>query len=466
MIKKAFQRLITTGLAAYAAVGLFMPSVIRPRASAAPYPDGNAGNKTAVVVAKAQQALQTAQPRHQTLTLSRKQDTGLLKKGSHGPAVAVLQKSLNRLFANTATAQPLQVDGKFGVLTEQALRKAQISVSVTPTGIYGQYTQAAFREHGLLTKEVEGIRVPILMYHGTPDGPAQYSSDVTFQQFRDQMQALKQAGYQAISLDQLTRAINGQSKLPEKPFVITFDDGYQSNQNVLPILEELQFSATFFVNLNNKERIPKMSDALLRKIDAHPLFEVAFHGEAHKNLATSGPQIAYQEIIPGKRTLESILGSPVNYFCYPHGGTTPYAKQLVAGTYRLGFGVRGENSQTKADITNIPRVPVGQHIKNPEMLLMRMDQAAVPTLTQSESKTADLLQKITEYQDIRRDTDVSGLGKTLDAYRDFLVEEALTTLKDSTLPQKDRQALNGFVEKELEAANVNMMLYQQAGRTF
>lgn len=90
-------------------------------------------------------------------------------------------------------------------------------------------------------------QVPILMYHHIveeDDG----SGNVTAEQFREHMEALQEAGYTTISFQELKDYVYSGASLPEKPVMITFDDGYASNYELAyPVLKELNMKATIFV---------------------------------------------------------------------------------------------------------------------------------------------------------------------------------------------------------------------------
>lgn len=99
-------------------------------------------------------------------------------------------------------------------------------------------------------------RLPVLMYHHfAQESP--YGTIVSFDKFREQMTALRDAGYQAVTIPQIIDYVENETPLPEKPVLITMDDGYTSNLvNAAPVLEELGLRATVFViGVNEGEEI-------------------------------------------------------------------------------------------------------------------------------------------------------------------------------------------------------------------
>lgn len=90
-------------------------------------------------------------------------------------------------------------------------------------------------------------RLPVLMYHHFAD-EAREGTVVTPARFREQMNALREAGYQAVTIPQVIDYVENGTALPARPILITMDDGYGSNLDVAaPILEETGMCATVFV---------------------------------------------------------------------------------------------------------------------------------------------------------------------------------------------------------------------------
>lgn len=90
------------------------------------------------------------------------------------------------------------------------------------------------------------VDVPILMYHHFTDAVTA-DTMLTPQQFEEQLQAISQAGYTAITFDQLIDYVYHGGNLPENPVCITIDDGYLSNYEIAwPLLEQYGMKATIF----------------------------------------------------------------------------------------------------------------------------------------------------------------------------------------------------------------------------
>ena len=76
--------------------------------------------------------------------------------------------------------------------------------------------------------EEKTYRLPVLMYHHF-DETATESTVVSPTRFREQMTALKNAGYTTVTLRQVADFVEHGVPLPEKAVLITMDDGYTSN---------------------------------------------------------------------------------------------------------------------------------------------------------------------------------------------------------------------------------------------
>lgn len=96
-------------------------------------------------------------------------------------------------------------------------------------------------------KSAGKVCLPVLLYHHFDESVAA-DTVVSPKRFREQMTALKTAGYTTVTLGQVVDYVDHGVPLPEKSVLITMDDGYASNLTIAaPILEELGMCATVFV---------------------------------------------------------------------------------------------------------------------------------------------------------------------------------------------------------------------------
>ena len=82
--------------------------------------------------------------------------------------------------------------------------------------------------------------VPILMYHSVCDNK-KVTSDyrVTPQMLESDLEYLSKNGYTSILVSDLVAYVHDGALLPQKPVIITLDDGYLNNlTNVFPLLEK------------------------------------------------------------------------------------------------------------------------------------------------------------------------------------------------------------------------------------
>lgn len=88
--------------------------------------------------------------------------------------------------------------------------------------------------------------VPVLVYHGIDDGNDHYS--VSREEFARQLAMLDLSGYRTITIDQYLRFRSGDTTgMPERPILITFDDGrLDSYRGADRILERHGMSAVMY----------------------------------------------------------------------------------------------------------------------------------------------------------------------------------------------------------------------------
>jgi peptidoglycan/xylan/chitin deacetylase (PgdA/CDA1 family) len=167
-------------------------------------------------------------------------------------------------------------------------------------------------------------RVPVLMYHviNPPPAGAPYPGlYVQAAEFAAQMEALKAAGWHAVTLDQVEAYWkNGVPLGPGKPIVLTFDNGYESQYTkALPVLEKLHWVADENIQLTG---LPPSQGGLTtgqvkRLIDAG--WELDTQGISHADLVALKPSELTYQVESARKALRREYHVPVNWFCYPSG---------------------------------------------------------------------------------------------------------------------------------------------------
>ena len=172
--------------------------------------------------------------------------------------------------------------------------------------------------------------VPALTYHHISDSSHWYY--VSPKHFDYQMLFLKLLGYSPISLQEMRAGLAGKSRLPWKPILITFDDGYHDNwSQAMPILEKHGFHATFFVVTGKMGTRGYMSWQELQAMQQKGM-EIGSHTVNHYPPSVINLKEFSRELLLSRIMLESNLQPPVNVFANPHGETTPEIINLLKQT--------------------------------------------------------------------------------------------------------------------------------------
>ena len=245
----------------------------------------------------------------------------------------------------------------------------------TPSSYFSEVLQAT-----ALPDETVSRDVPVLMWHNLAE---ESSGDMTISvdTFRAQIEALHEAGFKTVSLQQLYDYVHFGTELPEKPIVLTFDDGYFSNyEYAFPILQEYDMQATIFaigVSVGKDtykdtdhamtphfgaDEAREMVDSGLISVQSHtfdmhqwPPFEdgnaqvretlLPFDGEADADYEAA----VEADFAESRELLESITGQPVNALAFPEGAYVTLTQDALrsAGAELTFTTVRAVNTVVK-----------------------------------------------------------------------------------------------------------------------
>ncbi len=221
--------------------------------------------------------------------------------------------------------------------------------TATATGAARSATTAAKTAHPSTAGTAAGLArgagpapqtaVPILMYHVIAPPPAGAPFPGLYvppEEFRQQMLALKSAGWHAVTLDQVrAHWLNGASLGAGRPIVLSFDNGYQSQYTkALPILKELGWVGVENIQLTG---LPPSQGGLGQE-EIHGLvdagWELDTQGFSHADLITlDAEQLRYQVEV-ARHVVQQRYHVPANWFCYPSGH---YDETVVAQVRAAGY---------------------------------------------------------------------------------------------------------------------------------
>ena len=96
--------------------------------------------------------------------------------------------------------------------------------------------------------EAEEVKVPILMYHLVLEGSKGNKYIVSPADFENDLKYLRENGYTTVVMQDLIDHVYNGAELPEKPVVLTFDDGYYNNYvYVYPLLKKYDSRAVISI---------------------------------------------------------------------------------------------------------------------------------------------------------------------------------------------------------------------------
>ncbi|MET9296028.1 polysaccharide deacetylase family protein [Streptomyces sp. NPDC003077] len=179
------------------------------------------------------------------------------------------------------------------------------------------------------------------MYHAVSRAPAPATRElsVTPEAFADQMAVLADRGFTPLTTTALASAWRNGGALPDKPVLITFDDGYEGvHRHALPVLARHGFPATLFVStgwLRGAHDTGEALDTMLdwdqvRELDAAGV-EIGGHSHRHPELDQLDDERLWDEVLRCKQIIAGELGAAPVSFAYPFGYSDRRVRRTVRG---------------------------------------------------------------------------------------------------------------------------------------
>lgn len=191
--------------------------------------------------------------------------------------------------------------------------------------------------------------------------------------------------------------MRGNLKDGKKHCIVTFDDAWQRNLKLIPVIEKYHVPITIFspveplkngnywwryvqakggVSLSEefktypeakfKEEVGKLKNSLnlpreamteeeLREISKHSLVNIQSHSYSHPILTNLSDESLDSELRESKKYLEKEVGKKIFAFCYPNGSLTTRETDKAKELYDCAFSTIQANPQVGGDLYTIPR---------------------------------------------------------------------------------------------------------------
>ncbi len=223
---------------------------------------------------------------------------------------------------------------------------------------------------------LESVTVPILLYHHISNSKGY----TTPEKFRQDMESLKKAGYNTIFYSDLYEYAAKGRALPEKPVIVTFDDGYYSNyEYAYPVLKELGMKAEISVIgcwVGIKELsgvIPHFSWSEAQEMYKSETVHIEAHSYRMHDYDPSGKVTRHgilkrqdedyeryiKVLVSDTKTVTSMIEQNMGYkplaYTYPNGYNTPLSEKIMESLgYKITVTIKeGINTVIKGDTSSL-----------------------------------------------------------------------------------------------------------------
>ncbi len=223
-----------------------------------------------------------------------------------------------------------------------------------------------------------GQRIPILLYHEVTAKPMlPRHLAVRPEDFALQVGYMTGGGFASLRGADLARLRRNGRELPERPVVLTFDDGFADvHERALPLLASHGVTGTLFVTtgwiadgspprapgpgLAGKPGSGMLSWSQIEEIAAAGI-EIGAHTLTHPQLDQLRPAVLRSELQDSKHLLEDRLGIAVTGLSYPFGYSSRRVRAAAAAAgYSYSCAVGNRLARESDDQFSLPRVTIGR----------------------------------------------------------------------------------------------------------
>jgi peptidoglycan/xylan/chitin deacetylase (PgdA/CDA1 family) len=242
----------------------------------------------------------------------------------------------------------------------------------------------------------KNVGIPVLMYHHV--NPEGNFINVKPHLFESQIKYLKEGGYTALNTNDFLEILNGTRLPPEKPVVITFDDGWLDNWLfAFPILKKYGMKAVIFVvtsQIHEKGKRRRSDEGQINGLPLHKecqqmvesgsaqevmlsweevgementgLVDIQSHTHTHRRLDKLYPDqkermtVLNEELKMSKAVIEKKLKKQCHALCWPWGKyNDEYIEAAMSSGYRILFTTEKGTNTPATGPWRIKRLVIG-----------------------------------------------------------------------------------------------------------
>ena len=194
---------------------------------------------------------------------------------------------------------------------------------------------AALAAAAALAAPSEATPVPVLTYHHVAERTPADPLYIAPRRFARHVAALDRAGYEAVTVGRVWRHWERGTPLPEKPVVLSFDDGFRDQyRNAARTLRARGWPGVLYLQSARLGASGGLTPRQVRRM-LRDGWELGAHSVSHPDLTRVDAQSLGEEVAGSRAALRRAFPrEPVSFFAYPYGR---FDHAVVTAVQRAGF---------------------------------------------------------------------------------------------------------------------------------
>ena len=251
------------------------------------------------------------------------------------------------------------------------MKRRRLAVVLIPTVLF--LIAAGLLMGGVLWS---GPRVEVLLYHELKPGGSQAWPIIDPENFYCQLNALLEHGWEPITLEDFSSWQQNQLRLPNKSFLLTFDDGGESIYHyAYPYLLEKQIPAAVFLIakyhdpghvLTEEVLPPKLTAAQIQEMSRSGIISFQSHSyDLHREIdgkpaiLALPPAEVLADLQKSRQIIGRLTGEKVHSIAYPCGTMDrEVARMAREAGFITGFAGNIQGAANKKETMSVKRFPL------------------------------------------------------------------------------------------------------------